>query len=316
MLRGITDLTQVELNPQDQTGFGPRSGRVWSLWDVMNVFLAHDLMASVKNLVYWSDLADYMRAQNRGHERFNEASYKLMLEALTKLSAVCAQCAAQDPQSRFRDVAQQAALIHQRLSFDPSSVDYIAGELANAWDAVLKASFDTRFLRVAVARSVCVDNPNLMGPKVIDAFPKAKADIIEAGNCLAAECNTAAVFHLMRVFEWGIRQFLADLGAGKRLVNHLKKENRFEYMPTSFATWERMIGAIPGRVERKLKKLRRGTRKQALQAYYGSVYDDIKNTKDAWRNHVMHTREDFDGPQANTIFGRVKDMMERMAAKP
>jgi hypothetical protein len=166
-----------------------------------------------------------------------------------------------------------------------------------------------------MARWHYVNNVNLMGSEVIKAFPHASADIVEAGNCLAAECNTAAVFHLMRAFEWGLRTFAADLGIS-RFVEWSKKEQRFKYTPARFAVWERFLDHLPTRVDKTLKTLRPGALKQKRQEYYRSVCDDVKTVKDAWRNHVMHTRRDFNAEEAEAVFVRVKDMLRRMASKP
>jgi len=43
----------------------------------------------------------------------------------------------------------------------------------------------------------------LFGLEVCLTFGEAQEDIKDAGNCLAADLNTAAVFHLMRVVEYG-----------------------------------------------------------------------------------------------------------------
>ena len=296
-----------------ETGHNPSAchpGRLCSLWDVMNIFLAHELVASTRSVLYWNDLADYMRSQQRGADKFNDASYKLMIEGVVTTRDACFRAG-------FVAAAQKIGLIHQRLDADRSRADssYLAGELNNVWDAVLEPLVHQRFLRVNPVRSVCVDNPNLMGPQVLAVFPDAKADIVEAGNCLAAECNTAAAFHLMRVFEWGIRTFAADLGL-KRFKDWSKGEQRFKHTPPSFAIWEKFITELPKKIETRLKTIRKGALKQKRQVYYYSVYDDIKVVKEAWRNHVMHTRQSFNHDEANALFMRVKDIMVRMAEKP
>ncbi len=56
---------------------------------------------------------------------------------------------------------------------------------------------------------------------VSKAFPSAQRDISDAQDCLVAGCDTATVFHLMRVVEWGIRAFCVHLG-----ITRLKKKTR------------------------------------------------------------------------------------------
>src|SRR5436309_10023407 len=51
----------------------------------------------------------------------------------------------------------------------------------------------------------------LFGGEVSQAFPSAWEDIRDAGNCIAADLHTAAVFHLMRVGELGMRALARHL---------------------------------------------------------------------------------------------------------
>ena len=57
---------------------------------------------------------------------------------------------------------------------------------------------DRKFIKVCDDAESYVDNGKLLGDQVSKAFPSASAELREAGNCLAVECHTAAVFHLMR----------------------------------------------------------------------------------------------------------------------
>ncbi len=73
------------------------------------------------------------------------------------------------------------------------------------------------------------EKESLFGLEVGMAFPRAKAEIKDAGNCLAADLNTSAVFHLMRVAEHGLRA----------LAKHLEisiPESELDYQ-----TWNQII---------------------------------------------------------------------------
>ena len=52
-----------------------------------------------------------------------------------------------------------------------------------------------------------------------------------AGNCIAADLNTAAVYHLMCVIEIGIRD-LARLLKVKKVKTHV---------PIEFGTWTKLL---------------------------------------------------------------------------
>ena len=66
------------------------------------------------------------------------------------------------------------------------------------------------FLYVRPNCTVLVDHSQAFGKAVADAFPTARDDIREAGNCLAADCATAAIFHLMRAAEVALRALARD----------------------------------------------------------------------------------------------------------
>lgn len=287
-------------------GAGP--SRLWSLWDLMNTFRAHELVATTKSVLYWADLADYMRSQQRGSQPFNEDSYKLMLESVVKTQQLCGQAG-------FISAFQRIGLIHQRLDLDRSRNDssYLAAELVNVWDAILEALVNHRFLRVSAARAVCVDNYNLFGPTVVATFPAAKADIIEAGNCLAAECNTAAVFHAMRVVEWGLRAFCVHLGFHRLRV--VKKSGKIKFIPVDYLEWEKILDGLQLRVDQRIEKMRPGPKKQSTQEFYYPALQDIRGVRDAWRNHTMHNRREFSSADADAIFSHVIRLMTALAER-
>ncbi len=81
-----------------------------------------------------------------------------------------------------------------------------------------------KFVQIDKKLSQYFENKNLFDSKVSKAFRNASADIVEAGNCLAVGLDTAAVFHLMRVVEWGLRAFATDLGLLEISVGH--KDNK------------------------------------------------------------------------------------------
>jgi len=92
-----------------------------------------------------------------------------------------------------------------------------------------------------------------------------------------------------------------------------KKTSKFKYMPASFGTWEKVLGQLGKKAEKRINRLRPGPKKQRLQEYYNVVLEDIRVAKDAWRNHVMHTRRTFERGEAYDLFLRVRNMMQRMA---
>jgi hypothetical protein len=70
----------------------------------------------------------------------------------------------------------------------------------------------TRFLCVPNELVRYFDSTDLFGPEVATNFSRASFDISEAGNGMALGCDTAAIFHLMRVLELGLDSLSFELG--------------------------------------------------------------------------------------------------------
>jgi len=99
----------------------------------------------------------------------------------------------------------------------------------------------------------CDDDKALFCKSVYENFKSARADIKDAGNCLAADLNTAAVFHLMCVVNIGL---LA-------LAKHLK----LKIKAIEFQEWKNIID---GRKRRrnppiKIRREKRSSRLGILQ---------------------------------------------------
>jgi hypothetical protein len=71
------------------------------------------------------------------------------------------------------------------------------------------------FVAVAPDLEAYIDQDALLGDAVTAKFPDAVVEIRNAGNCLAVGCSTAAVFHLMRVVEFGLRALSRISASGK-----------------------------------------------------------------------------------------------------
>jgi hypothetical protein len=223
-----------------------------------------------------------------------------------KMAHYCCECIG------FQDAAQKIASSLTYFSRHTPDASSIATELRNIIEVIQKETNDVALLRVQYALRNHVDNPKLFGTAVYDAFPSARSDIKEAGNCLAADCNTAAVFHLMRAVEWGLRALCVHLGLSK---TKRTQKGKASYTPLSFSEWEAMLNQLNARVDAKLAKTKRGSTKQELQEFYYPMLQDIRAIRDAWRVHVMHTRRDYSGPEAAAILDRVKRLMTALAEK-
>jgi hypothetical protein len=145
------------------------------------------------------------------------------------------------------------------------------------------------------------------------AIPDAREDIEEAVYCYALDRNTASVFHLMRVVEWGLRSFCWHLGF-KQTKAFIKAKGVFKFTPIEFETWERILGQLRPHAQEKIDKLKNRDRKQKLQEFYFSTLAEVEGFKDAWRNHVMHVRRSYSSEDSLAVMAHVRRFMNLLVS--
>jgi hypothetical protein len=160
-----------------------------------------------------------------------------------------------------------------------------------------------RFAYIPNEKTPFFEQPELFGDKVYQNFKSARAEIKNAGNCLAVDLNTAAVFHLMRASEFGLRALAQHLAAIP------------EKWPIEFSQWSDVIKDIVTKLEPKVSAIvqtTRGHEKDAASELYNGLLADVRHLKGT-RDRVMHTRESYDEKAALSVFDDVKKFMCRLA---
>jgi hypothetical protein len=151
------------------------------------------------------------------------------------------------------------------------------------------------------------EQEKLFGNAVFEKFPPARVEIKNAGNCLAADLHTAAVFHLMRVAEIGMRALAVHL---KVVVHQNKKRVKIEQ-----ANWQAIIEAIKDKTQKMRDALSAKNKKTAHLNFYEVLADELYVFKEIWRNNTMHTRNEYNRDEAMGVYGRVRDFMQRLSTK-
>ena len=123
----------------------------------------------------------------------------------------------------------------------------------------------------------------LFGKKVTAAFPSAIFDIEESGKCIALARHTAAVFHLMRVMEVGLRCLASDLSVAIDLDKG----------------WQIILNSATSAVK-TLKE--RTAEEKKHKEFCAEAAAHLSSVKIAWRNPVMHVRGTYTGEQVEDIF--------------
>src|SRR5207302_260994 len=122
-------------------------------------------------------------------------------------------------------------------------------------------------------------------------FPEAVQDIAAASRCLALDEGTACVFHAMRVLEHGLRVMAMNVGLPPDAMTH---EN-----------WKVVIDQIEKKV-REIEGLPKSPGKAEKLRVVSEACSQFRYFKDAWRNHVSHSRATYDVREADSVFNHVR----------
>ena len=185
----------------------------------------------------------------------------------------------------------------------PPNFSVVDSQLGGIINSLWRELFVSKFTFIPQKKAHLFEQEKPLGESVYAAFPSARDDAKAAGNCLAADLNTAAVFHLMRIVEIGLR----------KLARHLKvpiKKSQLEYLE-----WNTIIEQIEKSIMAKKTTLPRGKRKSELLEFYHGMMGEFNAFKDVWRNNVMHSRNFYNETEAMAVYIRVQNFMQRLAAK-
>lgn len=138
---------------------------------------------------------------------------------------------------------------------------------------------------------------------VFKAFPEIKTDVAGAHIARMVELDTASVFHMMRVAEFGLRR----LAKGRVKLTHKGK-----MMPIEFADWDKVITAMKNKID-KVRQTKIGHVRAARLEIYSDAADHCLYMKDIWRNNVSHNRKPYKASEALGVIERVRDFMRFVA---
>jgi hypothetical protein len=138
----------------------------------------------------------------------------------------------------------------------------------------------------------------LFSPEVDVAFEGIRFDSSEAGKCIALERSTAAVYHLVRCLEAGLRAIARCLDIAD---------------PTS--GYGRGWGAILKDIDGEIKKRwpHAANRMSGDGQFFESLYASLAAIKAPYRDSTMHLQEKYTEEEARYVFEMVKGLMTKIA---
>lgn len=275
-------------------------GRLWSLWDIMNVYDTAALSFVLGELQVVSGGALIAQITGGGGKPPSETIKTRAAKALEYANALfnhhtLEECA---------DHVETARGYYNRSGLDISTLIVVFQDLEGH---ILKALTRATFVKVEDDRRKYVNSQRLFGDAVFDAFKSARQDIEDAGNCLAAECSTAAVFHLMRVAEVGLRALAYD-----REAHVFKNAKTLFEIPLELASWDQLIRELEDAEKAIQGYPQTMARERQFDFYHGAMMQ-YRAFKNVFRNNIMHTRDSYDRDEAISVYNKVKEFMEILA---
>lgn len=269
--------------------------RLWSLLDLMTPFKLkeiYDFLMTIGGAVRrWKESPEGEEIPDDERKRL-VATLKEMLPATREEAANGVI---------VEHVAHELARLIIWLDMDELTSASLVIHLMN-----LTASIQIELANIALAfipagKSKYFEQEMLFGEPVWKAFPSARADIREAGNCFATGAHTATVFHLMRAAEVALRVLATNL------------QVTFSD-PIEFQIWDTIIDEAQDKANAVCKSLPSKKAKIEAREFYNGAIGEFRAFKEM-RNPVMHTRRTYDEPMAQSAMNHVREFMQRLAKK-
>jgi len=148
-------------------------------------------------------------------------------------------------------------------------------------------------------------NTELDWRDTLAAFPSEdmKFEVFSGVDCSALGHHTAAIFHFMRIVEYGLR------ATAKKLRVRLPKGKTVEW-----SEWKHVIDAI-GKKVGAAKQTSRGPRKAADLDFYSGVLNHFEGFKNMYRDSVMHVRREYKDWEAEMAMRHVRDFMNKLSTR-
>ena len=197
---------------------------LYSLLDMIS-FLADGLFDPLEWLAACIGVAEDKIPQTGDGARLTREDCEWIERQLSRLKPVCEKLGLQASQNNIYHLTMLVA-----KWMELPMVLVVAASFKQLRGTIQSEVNKLQFAFIPAGKVQFFEKHDLFGERVSAAFPSAQPEIQDAGNCLAADLHTAAVFHLMRAVEHGLRalarRFKVRLG-----------------QPLEYACWEHVIRA-------------------------------------------------------------------------
>jgi hypothetical protein len=266
------------------------SRRLWSLWDIMEAFDAGRLVETVHRLACAVSIGTDDKAPLTPHWR------AAILKDFEELLAECEKLGLVVPTHQCH-----TAIKLLKMGGHTGETGAVA-RLAAMVSSNIHIEMDVRKYFALLPEKARFYEPkdSLFGKDFETKFPSAVFEIDECGKCLAFERPTAAVFHLMRIMEIGVRAVARCLG----IPDPLKPAER---------NWGFILGAVKKGIDTRWPTT--ADRHAGDGSLFEDVYASLDAVRNPWRNATMHVENKYTPEEAEHIFVAVRGFMKKLASR-
>lgn len=137
----------------------------------------------------------------------------------------------------------------------------------------------------------------LVASPISAKFPTSLRELNNAGSCYALGQSTASVFHSMRALEPGLSALAAPFSVS-----------------ASYENWQNIIEQIESKI-RALGQQTKTPQRIADDKFFGEAVAHLYFVKNAWRNHVAHSRDSYSDDEALKILQHSKEFIESLCPR-
>jgi hypothetical protein len=288
----------VPLHDGNAEGISP--GRLWSLWDMLKIN-ARGFYRTLLN-VHAAQLLVEERKKDTDAYLAPIADQKLLDDLLRRAKLF-------QGHALNLGAPVTASLAEHHIWTIGSNTKPSQKELVEAYNNLiitLEHELSTIFLFAIEAEKKRYFEPKepLFGPPFAAKFQTmGMFELDEAAKCLALGRPTAAVFHLMRLMEIGIRSVSRCL----RIPDPLKPADR---------NWGNILREIKADIDAHSGN--KPSKAWALpedREFFESAYASLDAVRVAWRNTTMHVENKYTDDEAEHIFLATKGFMKKLASR-
>jgi hypothetical protein len=258
----------------------PTTHGLWSLWDMYELKLkafvdVQDLIVQWSTMLHNEDRRFFPKVNDHNKGQLTAQMGELLGQLLPGEFDMCRKAAERllTTLARTNDAKEIRA-----------DIEDLRRRLLDQMDSVFSLAL------TAQDRQFYEPQSPLFGATVEAKFSNMSEDIAEAGKCLGLNRATAAVFHLMRVMEIGVRRFGDVLG-----VTLADDKN-----------WQNILDEIN-------KAIRALDQKLPLTKKYAAASAHLYNVKLASRNEVMHPKQTYTFEEASKVFSATDAFIRDLA---